>query len=253
MVIPASVLKGVNQNQSIDSLYIKSKRLTCTTRPCLARTSQHHLESWPQPARRGLQHSASALNKLNKHPNLWKRKESQEINWKTPGRNIKIYIQKNINSKLAFHVEMNHFYPQVYQLHLDASTSRLGSRTCMMVALRPACLISSASAWPFCRSSSCRSLKKFLRRDGGEWKLKPGRDWRLFGEKIVTTKQVWLEICGGFLKWWYPQIIHFNRGFHYFHHPFWGTTIFGNTHVFSDKLRHSLGESALVFYKQKCI
>ena len=29
----------------------------------------------------------------------------------------------------------------------------------------------------------------------------------------------------------YPQIIHFNRGFHYFHHPFWGTPIFGNIHV----------------------
>ncbi len=28
-----------------------------------------------------------------------------------------------------------------------------------------------------------------------------------------------------------PQIIHFNRGFHYFHHPFWGTIIFGNIHV----------------------
>ena len=30
-----------------------------------------------------------------------------------------------------------------------------------------------------------------------------------------------------------PQIIHFNRGFHYFHHPFWGPTpIFGNTHIY---------------------
>ena len=28
-----------------------------------------------------------------------------------------------------------------------------------------------------------------------------------------------------------PQIIHFNRDFHYFHHPFWGTTIFGNIHM----------------------
>ena len=28
-----------------------------------------------------------------------------------------------------------------------------------------------------------------------------------------------------------PQIIHFNRVFHYFHHPFWGTIIFGNTHI----------------------
>ena len=23
----------------------------------------------------------------------------------------------------------------------------------------------------------------------------------------------------------------FNRVFHYFHHPFWGTPIFGNTHI----------------------
>ena len=29
----------------------------------------------------------------------------------------------------------------------------------------------------------------------------------------------------------YPQIIHFNRVFHYFYHPFWGTTTFGNTHL----------------------
>ena len=28
-----------------------------------------------------------------------------------------------------------------------------------------------------------------------------------------------------------PQIIHFNRVFHYFHHPFWGTIIFGNIHI----------------------
>ena len=28
-----------------------------------------------------------------------------------------------------------------------------------------------------------------------------------------------------------PQIIHFNKVFHYFHHPFWGAPIFGNTHI----------------------
>ena len=28
-----------------------------------------------------------------------------------------------------------------------------------------------------------------------------------------------------------PQIIHFNRVFHDFHHPFWGSPIFGNTHI----------------------
>ena len=29
----------------------------------------------------------------------------------------------------------------------------------------------------------------------------------------------------------YHQIIHFNRVFHYLNHPFWGTPIFGNTHI----------------------
>ena len=34
-----------------------------------------------------------------------------------------------------------------------------------------------------------------------------------------------------------PQIIHFNRVFHYFHHPFWGPTpIFGNTQLKSQQI-----------------
>ena len=36
-----------------------------------------------------------------------------------------------------------------------------------------------------------------------------------------------------------PQIIHFNRVFHYFHHPFWGTTIFGNTHIYLCSMKES--------------
>ena len=36
------------------------------------------------------------------------------------------------------------------------------------------------------------------------------------------THHFWKHPYGSFLKWWYPQIIHFNRDFHYFHHPFWG-------------------------------
>ena len=36
---------------------------------------------------------------------------------------------------------------------------------------------------------------------------------------------------GGFRKWWYPQIIQFNR-ISSINHPFWGTPIFGNTQVF---------------------
>ena len=31
-----------------------------------------------------------------------------------------------------------------------------------------------------------------------------------------------LTTYGCFRKYWYPQIIHFNRVFHYFHQPFWG-------------------------------
>ena len=42
----------------------------------------------------------------------------------------------------------------------------------------------------------------------------------------------------------YLQIIDFNRVFHYFHHPFWDTTIFGNTHIVMwYELMWSLGES----------
>ena len=35
--------------------------------------------------------------------------------------------------------------------------------------------------------------------------------------------------------WENPQIIHFNRVFHYFHHPFWGynTPIFGSTPIYA--------------------
>ena len=36
-----------------------------------------------------------------------------------------------------------------------------------------------------------------------------------------------------------PQIIHFNRVFHYFHHPFWGTPIFGNTQVLNERSESS--------------
>ena len=36
---------------------------------------------------------------------------------------------------------------------------------------------------------------------------------------------------GGFLKWWYPQIIHFNRVFHYKPSILGCFPIFGNTHM----------------------
>ena len=48
-----------------------------------------------------------------------------------------------------------------------------------------------------------------------------------------------------------PQIIHFNRVFHYFHHPFWSTAIFGNTHVTSGKRSHSWLKNVGTFFSWK--
>jgi len=60
------------------------------------------------------------------------------------------------------------------------------------------------------------------------WKRKRPRVTGRHSEKLVALPAI---EHGGFLKWWYPQIIHLNRVFHYFHHPFWGAPIFGNTHI----------------------
>ena len=62
---------------------------------------------------------------------------------------------------------------------------------------------------------------------------------------------IWyLHVYGCFLKWWEnsPQIIHGLIGFfHYFHHPFWGTTICGNIHIFSKKNKHRIFMDFLIF------
>ena len=50
----------------------------------------------------------------------------------------------------------------------------------------------------------------------------------IFAHEIPSfSKEMDVSQNGGFS----PQIIHFNRFFHYFHHPFWGTRIFGNTQM----------------------
>ena len=51
------------------------------------------------------------------------------------------------------------------------------------------------------------------------------------------TPQVWISLnccshMGVSKNNGTPKIIHFQRVFHYFHHPFWGTPIFGNTHIY---------------------
>ena len=46
----------------------------------------------------------------------------------------------------------------------------------------------------------------------------------------LSSSRSWPYGC--FLKWWvFPQIINLNRVFQYFHHPFWGIPIFGNTRM----------------------
>ena len=79
---------------------------------------------------------------------------------------------------------------------------------------------------------------------------------RLLSCLLPKLSSIWLKskMCGSSKKWqnanvhslskayvdmdvsensgFSPQIKTFkNRVFHYFHHPFWGTTIFGNTHM----------------------
>ena len=46
--------------------------------------------------------------------------------------------------------------------------------------------------------------------------------------------------CGRTWDVYRAETIHFNRVFHYFHHPFWGIPIFGNTHILSNCLYWNL-------------
>ena len=43
--------------------------------------------------------------------------------------------------------------------------------------------------------------------------------WRL---TVKYDSLLYLSLFGCFQKYGYPQFIHFNRVFHYFHHPFGG-------------------------------
>ena len=47
----------------------------------------------------------------------------------------------------------------------------------------------------------------------------------------ITSNHMYLDVSE--TRGISPQIIHFDKVFHYFHHPFWGTPIFGNTHLYN--------------------
>ena len=64
---------------------------------------------------------------------------------------------------------------------------------------------------------------------------------RLFLQRGESDSHNNQAVYGGFLKWGYPEIIiHFCRIFHYEHHLFWGTPIYGNPYI------DSLGTSACI-------
>ena len=61
-----------------------------------------------------------------------------------------------------------------------------------------------------------------------------------------------MQHMGVSLKWWYPQIIHFNRGFHYFHHPFWGYHYFKEPpHIYRYKFPNELRNAHGVFWRMR--
>ena len=82
-----------------------------------------------------------------------------------------------------------------------------------------------------CRRSLCRTVRRQEIR--AIWKLdvqnysKSDYHWilRFFEFAIIPSTEQDVSENSGF----YPQIIHLNRVFHYFHQPFWGTPFFGNT------------------------
>ena len=64
------------------------------------------------------------------------------------------------------------------------------------------------------------------------------RRWRGWtGDGSLEYSELTIDVDVGVYGCWTknrgetPQIIRFDRVFHYFHHPFWGTPIFGNTHI----------------------
>ena len=92
----------------------------------------------------------------------------------------------------------------------------------------PGCPTSCPKGWM--QSTSSPHLSLWLRRP-------PNLRQQRFSRRQQALKRATRRICGnqqmGVSKnsGFSPQIIHSNRVFHYFHHPFWGTPIFGNIQI----------------------
>ena len=77
--------------------------------------------------------------------------------------------------------------------------------------------------------SKHRQVGVFLQGHKACWLTPVSVEDTAYQEALNHSMYIYMDVSlnGGFS----PQIIHFNRVFHYFHHPYWGTTILGNTHI----------------------
>ena len=77
----------------------------------------------------------------------------------------------------------------------------------------------------------CFNALPFRKRGSRLWKspfpipVTPG----VYSRGDVFSPTLFLYMGGSKNSGFSPQIIHFNRVFHYFHHPVWDTPVFGNT------------------------
>ena len=118
---------------------------------------------------------------------------------------------------------MHEIHPDLFRMFFSSQTLE-----------NPQCKVrSSTGASPDQRPTSASTPRKTSMSHQNQWledEMFFQNDW--FSPGNMSNENIAKEVItfGGFLKWWYPQIILFDRVFHYFHHPFWGTPIFGNIH-----------------------
>ena len=124
--------------------------------------------------------------------------------------------------------------PQLHPHHWDFiySTPLLGAQTEAWPSALAASLCASSSFKPYRSPALTDHVWAALGRRLGRWVV----EFHGVGPECPETIRVQLEEA--MMIWVFPknsrfspQIIHLNKVFHYFHHPVWGSPIFGNTHI----------------------
>ena len=113
--------------------------------------------------------------------------------------------------------EYIHICTAIYHKHLNPTYYTQTPKTCCFQqgVVTSAATTSEAMLWG-------KMVRRFWPRHC------PAARWQIYNCKVTWMKR---RRHGCFRKWWYPQIIHLNRVFSITNHPFWGTTIYGNTHM----------------------